>query len=181
MMARLCVTALCLGVLVACGEDSGQEADDPPATSSATNQSSDNRTATTTDQPSTSTRSRPVGRGTRIVAADSDFGTMLFDGTGQAIYLFDVETTSKPACYGVCAEAWPPVLTKGEPVAAAGVERSLLGTTDRTDGTTQVTYNDHPLYVYAHENKHEVKCHDVFMNGGNWYAVRPDGSPAPPE
>ena len=40
---------------------------------------------------------------------------MLFDGTGQAIYLFDVETTSKPTCYDACAEAWPPVLTERGP------------------------------------------------------------------
>lgn len=105
---------------------------------------------------------------------------MLFDSTGQAIYLFDVETTSKPRCYGACAEAWPPVLTTGEPVAGQGVDISLLATTERSDGTVQVTYNGHPLYFYAHEGKREVKCHDVFLNGGNWYVVRPGGDPAPP-
>ena len=105
---------------------------------------------------------------------------MLFDGTGQAIYLFDVETTSKPTCYDACAEAWPPVLTTGGPVAGPGVESSLLATTKRADGTVQVTYNDHPLYFYAHEGKGEVKCHDIFLNGGNWYVVQPGGDPAPP-
>jgi predicted lipoprotein with Yx(FWY)xxD motif len=105
---------------------------------------------------------------------------MLFDGTGQAIYLFDIETTSKPECYAACAEAWPPVLTRGPPVAGQGVKGSMLGTTNRSDGSVQVTYNDHPLYFYAHEAKHEVKCHDVFLNGGNWYVVQPDGRAAPP-
>ncbi|MGZ5368495.1 MAG: hypothetical protein ACXWDD_04175 [Aeromicrobium sp.] len=57
--------------------------------------------------------------------------------------------------------------------------QSLLGTTQRTDGTTQVTYDEHPLYLYAHEGKYEVKCHSVFLNGGNWYAVQPDGRRAP--
>lgn len=55
----------------------------------------------------------------------------------------------------------------------------MLGTTPRTDGTTQVTYGGHPLYFYAHEGKHEVKCHDVYLNGGNWYALQPNGHPAP--
>lgn len=105
---------------------------------------------------------------------------MLFDGTGQAIYLFDIETTAKPECYDACAEAWPPVLTTGDPLAGPGVESSLLATTERTDGTIQVTYDDHPLYFYAHENKHEVRCHDIFLNGGNWYVVQPGGDAAPP-
>ena len=105
---------------------------------------------------------------------------MLFDGTGQAIYLFDIELTPKPRCYDACAEAWPPVLTTGDPVAGQGVEPSRLATTERPDGTAQVTYNDHPLYFYAHEGKHEVKCHDIFLNGGNWYVVQPGGDPAPP-
>lgn len=178
MLARLCTTALCLGLLAACGENSGQEADDPAATSPPTDRSPGQPTKT--DESSGSTSPRHVDRGTRIISADSDFGTMLFDGSGQAIYVFDVETTSEPDCYGGCAEAWPPVLTEGEPVAGDGVQRSLLGTTARTDGTIQVTYDGQPLYFYAHEDKHEVKCHDVFMNGGNWYVVRPDGNPAPP-
>lgn len=104
---------------------------------------------------------------------------MLFDATGQAIYLFDIETTSKPRCYDACAEAWPPVLTTGDPVAGPGVKSSLLATTERTDGTVQVTYNDHPLYFYAHEAKREVKCHDIFLNDGNWYVIQPGGDAAP--
>ena len=103
----------------------------------------------------------------------------MFGGTGQAIYLFDVETTSRPRCYGPCADAWPPVLTDGAPFAGKRVKQSLLGTTPRTDGTTQVTYDGHPLYFYAHEDRHEVRCHDVFLNGGNWYSVQPDGRRAP--
>jgi predicted lipoprotein with Yx(FWY)xxD motif len=117
---------------------------------------------------------------TTIVAGDSEFGTILYDDSGQAIYLFDVEITAEPKCYGECADAWPPVLTESEPAAGNGVEPGLLGTTERSDGRLQVTYDDHPLYFYAHEGKHEVLCHDVFLNGGTWFVVRPDGKPAPP-
>lgn len=167
-----------MSLLTACGDDSGPEADEPASTSSATDQSTDEPTAQMADDPSPSTA--PAEPGTRIVGADSGFGSILFDGTGQAIYLFDLETTSKPSCYGACAVAWPPVLTDGEPVAGLGVANSLLATTTRTYGSIQVTYNDHPLYFYAHEGKREVKCHDVFMNGGNRYVVQPDGAAAPP-
>ena len=104
---------------------------------------------------------------------------MLYDASRQAIYLFDAERTSRPKCYGACAEAWPPVLAKGVPRATGRVNRSLLGTTRRSDGATQVTYAGHPLYFYADEGKYEVLCHDVNEYGGTWLVVRPDGTPAP--
>jgi predicted lipoprotein with Yx(FWY)xxD motif len=172
MLTRCCAAVLLLTFMTACGDDSSPDADSPAPTSSATD--------STSDEPTPSPTTEPTEPGTRIVASDSDFGQMLFDRTGQAIYLFDDETTSKPTCYDACAEAWPPVLTTGDPVAGPGVESSLLATTKRADGTVQVTYNDHPLYFYAHEGKREVKCHDIFLNGGNWYVVQPSGDPAPP-
>jgi predicted lipoprotein with Yx(FWY)xxD motif len=116
--------------------------------------------------------------GVTITTAGSDFGQVLFDGTGQAIYLFDRDTTSKPDCYGDCAAAWPPVLTDGAPVAAAEAMVDLLGTTPRTDGSTQVTYAGHPLYYYAHEGKNVVTCHNVSEFGGLWLAVTPTGQAA---
>src|ERR687888_455794 len=60
-------------------------------------------------------------RGTTIKLAGSQYGRVLFDRAGQAIYLFDKETSSRSQCYGDCAAAWPPVLTKGEPQAGTGI------------------------------------------------------------
>jgi predicted lipoprotein with Yx(FWY)xxD motif len=113
------------------------------------------------------------------MTANSNFGAILFDGTGQAIYLFDKERSATPDCYDACAAAWPPVLTKGSPKALGAVKTSLLGTTKRTDGTTQVTYGGHPLYFYAHEGKNEVKCHNVQGFGGLWLVVTAAGKAAP--
>jgi predicted lipoprotein with Yx(FWY)xxD motif len=169
--------AMPLALLASCGEEPESASDQPDPTPSPTS-SAPPPTPTTTPPTSPAQTSEPTGP--RIVADDSEFGSMLFDGDGQAIYLFDVETTAKPACYDACAEAWPPVLTDGKSIAGKGVQAALLGTTKRTDGTVQVTYNDHPLYYYAHEAKGEVKCHDVFLNGGNWYVVQPNGDAAPP-
>lgn len=117
--------------------------------------------------------------GMTITTYSSQFGPMLFDESGQAIYLFDAEASSTPECYGDCAEAWPPVLTTGPPVADGQVSSDLLGTVAREDGSTQVTYNGHPLYFYAHEGKRQVLCHDIREYGGLWLVVRPDGTPAP--
>jgi predicted lipoprotein with Yx(FWY)xxD motif len=175
MLTRWCAALLLLALLTACGDDTGQEAGEPAATLATTEAG----TAPATDEQAPSPTPAPSKAGTRIVASASEFGEMLFDSKGQAIYLFDIETTSKPRCYDVCAEAWPPVLTTAQPVAGPGVEKSMLATTKRADGTLQVTYNNHPLYFYAHEGKREVKCHDVFLNGGNWYVVQPGGDPAP--
>ena len=116
--------------------------------------------------------------GITITTAASDFGLILFDSTGQAIYLFDKETSTTPDCYAECAAAWPPVLTAGPPVATNNANAGLLGTTSRTDGSTQVTYAGHPLYYYAHEGKDEVTCHNVTEFGGRWLVVTPTGQAA---
>jgi len=117
-------------------------------------------------------------RGTVIKTASSAFGEMLFDRSGQAIYLFEKESTKRARCYGACAEAWPPVLTKGKPRASAKARQGLLGTTPRDDGSTQVTYAGHPLYFYVNEGKNEVLCHNVSQFGALWLVVTPGGDPA---
>ncbi len=115
--------------------------------------------------------------GTTVKVAGSDFGQILFDGSDQAIYLFDKEKSAQSECYGECAAAWPPVLTDGAPQAGAGAKAGKLGTTKRDDGTTQVTYNGHPLYYYVDDPKGEVLCHDVDEFGGLWLVVDPAGNP----
>ncbi len=175
---------LVAGVLAACGSESSGDGGASPSDTSGESSPAVSPSPTssrpplpTTTPPKRVTQSRD---GTTVVVGDSEFGPMLFDVTGQAIYLFDVETTSEPRCYGDCAQAWPPVYADGSPVAGPGVDRSLLGTVARTDGRRQVTYGGHPLYFYAHEGKREVRCHDVVLNGGTWYVVQPDGTAAPP-
>lgn len=185
MSTRIGALCGCLVLLAACSDGSEPEAADrsssvtptPPQTQEqpSTRGSGPTGTAETTVASST-----PVADGTTIVTGESEYGPMLFDDTGQAIYLFDVETNSEPQCYDECEEAWPPVFTDTAPVAGDGVDASLLRTVERRDGRLQVTYNKHPLYFYAHEGKHEVLCHDVFLNGGNWYVVEPGGDAAPP-
>jgi len=117
--------------------------------------------------------------GATITLRDSNFGPMLFDSNKQAIYVFELDGRNKTVCYDECAEAWPPVFSKGEPQAGKGVRTSLLGTIKRRDGRTQVTYAGKPLYFYAHEDPGVVLCHNVDLNGGLWWAVGADGEPRP--
>lgn len=115
--------------------------------------------------------------GTTVVLGDSQFGEMVYDDNEQAIYVFERDTSGESACYGECAAAWPPVLTKGEPTAGEGLDQSLLGTTERRDGSAQVTYDGRPLYYYVDEGPGEVLCHNVDMNGGFWWVIGADGEP----
>ena len=127
---------------------------------------------------SASASTRAAGKGRVVTSAASEFGPMLFDRAGQAIYLFDREATRRAECYGPCAKAWPPVLTEGAPRASGDVRAALLGTTERDDGSTQVTYAGHPLYYYVHDGPNEVLCHNVREFGGLWLVVTPAGEPA---
>jgi predicted lipoprotein with Yx(FWY)xxD motif len=181
-MRLIAVLAACVLVLAGCGDDAATSTGTPRAPESTSPGETPMQPQTSPAAPSsTATAATPVNRtGAVIKAANSQFGMMLFDGTGQAIYLFDKEQTTKPECYGACAEAWPPVLTKGTPAAAGGTRQNLLGTAKRTDGTTQVTYGGHPLYYYAHEAKNEVKCHNIQGFGGLWLVVTPAGKSAAP-
>ncbi|SNR42728.1 Predicted lipoprotein with conserved Yx(FWY)xxD motif [Haloechinothrix alba] len=129
--------------------------------------------------PAETTATTDADTGTLVTTEDSEFGEMLFDGRGQAIYLFDRETSSEPECYDACAAAWPPVLTDGAPRAGGDAEDDLLGTTERADGSVQVTYAGRPLYFYADEDPGEVKCHNVDEYGGLWLVVTPGGEAAP--
>jgi predicted lipoprotein with Yx(FWY)xxD motif len=121
----------------------------------------------------------PKPAGTTVQLAESQFGEVLFGPGERAIYLFDKESSSRSECYGACAEAWPPVLTEGAPQAGSGLEASLLGTTERSDGGTQVTYNGHPLYYYVDDPPGQVLCHNVEEFGGLWLVLDSGGNALP--
>lgn len=128
---------------------------------------------------SASTAAPEVTRGTSIVTGSSQFGRMLFNSKKQAIYVFQRDRRNRSNCYGECAKLWPPVYSKGKPRAGSGVKRSLLGTIRRRDGRVQVTYAGKPLYYYAHEGAGQVRCHNVFLNGGYWWVIGPNGKRRP--
>jgi predicted lipoprotein with Yx(FWY)xxD motif len=115
----------------------------------------------------------------RIVAKDSEYGRVLYDANGQVVYVFEIDRRDESNCTSAdCVKAWPPVLTEEEPTAGAGVDKGLLGTIRREDGSVQVTYNGRPLYFYEHEGPGEVRCHNVNLHGGLWWVVTPAGEPA---
>ena len=122
--------------------------------------------------------SASLAAGTKITAAPSKFGTMLWGPDRQAIYVFEKDGRNRTNCKGDCAEAWPPVYTSGSPVAGKGAKASLLGSI-RRGSRRQVTYRGRPRYSYAHEDAGEVRCHNVFLNGGDWWVIGADGRRRP--
>ncbi len=179
VMRTVVVLTACGLLLVGCGSDPGAGSQPAASTSTASVSSAPPASPGVSSASPRKQPTVPTPAGTGVKTAASDFGVILFDIAGQAIYLFGKEKSATSACYGACAEAWPPVLTKGAPKALGEVKQSLLGTTKRTDGMTQVTYGGHPLYFYAHEGKNEVKCHNIEGFGGLWLAVTSAGQAAP--
>jgi predicted lipoprotein with Yx(FWY)xxD motif len=108
-----------------------------------------------------------------VIVTTSSLGDVLVDPEGMTLYMFVNDGPGESACYESCATNWPPLLVEGEPVAGHGLDQSLLGTTERLDGTLQVTYNGMPLYYYVQDSAAgDTTGQGV---GGAWYVVNPDG------
>ena len=111
-----------------------------------------------------------------VSAAGTSLGMILVDGSGRTLYLFEKDQPNQSACAGACAAAWPVDQTSGTPKAGSGVTASMLGTITRSDNTTQVTYNKHPLYYFQGDSgtgQHNGQGVDAF--GAKWFAVTPAG------
>jgi predicted lipoprotein with Yx(FWY)xxD motif len=106
----------------------------------------------------------------------SEYGKVIFDANHRVLYMFGADHSTTSTCYGVCATAWPPLLAKGTPSVAAGLNAKLLGTTKRNDGSLQVIYRGHPLYYYSGDMAGKIMCQAANMHGGFWYVVNADGS-----
>jgi predicted lipoprotein with Yx(FWY)xxD motif len=118
------------------------------------------------------------GRGAATIKTrHTSLGTILVDGKGHTLYLFEKDTKNKSKCAGACAANWPPSVTSGKPKAAGGVTASKLGTTKRSDGKTQVTYAGHPLYTFVldHNKPGSTKGEGVNAFGAEWYVVGTNG------
>jgi predicted lipoprotein with Yx(FWY)xxD motif len=122
----------------------------------------------------------PAGAGpprASLTVAASDYGRIVFDSRGFALYAFTADRAGRSVCNGECAKAWPPYLVKGALRAGPGTKQGLLGTIRRADGSRQLTYAGRPLYYYVGEKQpHLVLCQNVREYGGLWLVVRPSGA-----
>jgi predicted lipoprotein with Yx(FWY)xxD motif len=115
------------------------------------------------------------GKSATLGVESSSLGKILDDGQGRTLYLFQADSGTKSNCSGACATNWPP-LTSANPTVGRGASSSMVGTSKRSDGSTQVTYDGHPLYTYTGDSSPgDTNGQGVNAFGGLWYAVSPTG------
>ena len=128
------------------------------------------------------TEPEPAGEATPVSLGEaSGVGKVLVDSEGMTLYYFekDQKGSGKSKCEGECAEAWPPLTTEGEPEAMQGVKTAMLGTIEREDGSTQVTYAGWPLYTFVEDKMPgEDNGTDSKAFGASWYPLHSNGQKA---
>jgi len=112
--------------------------------------------------------------GTTLAARTIGGQQVLTNSAGLTVYWFAPDTSTTSKCTGSCATYWPPV--KGPATAGSGVT-GTLGTITRSDGTTQATYDGHPLYTYAGDTAPgQAKGNGLNASGGLWYEMTVSGA-----
>jgi predicted lipoprotein with Yx(FWY)xxD motif len=162
MRKLLYVGALAVGLLATgCGDTNEKNATEPIT--------ADGVNATPTSSATPQARAE-------VKLAETKIGKVLVGAQDRTLYLFEKDKNGKSACSGPCAQAWPPYVTEGKPKAGNGVKAAQLGITKREDGTTQVTYNGHPLYYFIKDQKAgDTMGQHIKAFGAEWYAVNANG------
>ncbi|MFF2052485.1 hypothetical protein ACFVU2_12870 [Leifsonia sp. NPDC058194] len=110
-----------------------------------------------------------------LKTGDTSLGTVVVDGKGLTVYVFDKDTQNAgtSSCSGACAAQWPAVESDSAKPDVSGVT-GTVGTITGVDGNKQVTLDGRPLYTFAGDSSAgDVTGQGV---GGIWWAVMPDGS-----
>ena len=116
------------------------------------------------------------GTNTTVDVGKTPLGRILVDSKGITLYDFPPDKGTTSVCYSACAALWPPLITKGKPVAGPGVRGSLLGTTMRKDGKLEVTYNGLPLYYFVSDRKPgQTTGQGLIQFGGPWWVLSSAG------
>lgn len=159
MMKKLITTGVFASVaLAACGGSGGPEA--LPA-------------APVEPVPAASGESAAAAFSVSVKAGSSEIGDVLTGPEGLTLYGFTNDVDAKSACYGTCADAWPPVIVPLDWTAGPGLDFGIFATTVREDGQLQLVAGKWPLYYFAGDaSPGDVKGQD---SGGVWFAVDLNG------
>jgi predicted lipoprotein with Yx(FWY)xxD motif len=189
-LAALALLAMAALVIAGCGGGGGSSTSETSSGSSNENASSESSSgsgnryggSSESESKGASTEAAPgaeSGAGVVSLGNAQKLGMVLVDSNGMTLYDFHKDKGTTSSCYGPCAEGWPPMLTEGKPTVGNGAMASKLGTTERKDGTMQVTYAGHPLYTFVEDKKPgEANGNDVSAFGAQWYALKGNGEEA---
>ena len=109
--------------------------------------------------------------------------TVLTTTKGRTLYSLSAESNGRFVCSGGCLSIWRPLLV---PAAIKPTGPVKLGTIERPDGRTQVTFKGSPLYSFNGDTKAGDVNGEGIKDVGTWHVaatgklVTPQ-PPAPPE
>ena len=171
-VALLAAAALALLAIAGCGGGSDS------SSSAASTEAGGGGESAKSAEPVTAAPNAEQGTTFVSLGNVSGLGMVLVDSKGMTLYEFEKDKGTESTCYGGCAKFWPPLLTKGEPEPSNGADASMLGTTERKDGTMQVTYNGRPLYLFVEDKSPgEANGNNFEAYGAEWYALTGSGEP----
>jgi len=120
-------------------------------------------------------------KGALVALGKTTLGPILVDARGRTLYVFDKDRGGKSACDKACVKFWPPLTSRTQPRAGAGVHKAMLGVTKRQDGRRQVTYAGHPLYAFVGDKTAgRTSGEGLTSYGAEWYAVAASGRTVEP-
>jgi predicted lipoprotein with Yx(FWY)xxD motif len=119
----------------------------------------------------------PSAANSAIATKSGALGTYLVDAKGRTLYLFEADKPNVSNCSSACLSIWPAFSATGKaPVVKGGSVAGKLGVTKPGNGKSIVTYNGHPLYYYAGDQKPgDTTGQGLNQFGGGWYVVTPAG------
>ena len=170
MLLVLPAAAAASAGLVAC---SSGGASSPSSSSSSASSAPASSSASSAPASSSASSTPAAAAASTLKTAKIGGATVLTSAKGFTLYSFAPDTSTKSNCNGACARAWPPV--KG-PATAAGV-KGTFGTIKRSDGSTQATFNGHPLYTFVGDHAPgQATGNGLNANGGLWHEITTSGT-----
>jgi len=150
------VVAIAIGVALAgCGSSGGSSNTGAPA-------------------PTTATSAAPGGQGLAVKQTSGGV-SYVTDSAGDSLYTLSADKNGQSTCSGQCVSFWPPM--SGSATTGSGVTGALT-TLQRSDGTSQVVLNAHPLYLFKMDTAAgQTNGEGVNAFGGTWTLIDPSGNP----
>jgi len=168
-LGLILAAALTLAACSSDGDSTSPGYNDPYETSTP----ADTATAGSGDE---TTAPDPAAEATALMTAETELGTIVVDGNGMTVYMYDADTqgSGSSACTDSCLSAWPPVPGGDGAPTLTGITGDVTTITG-ADGNPQLALNGWPLYYYAADSGAGDTAGQA--KGGVWWVLSADGEP----